>query len=231
MTNAEFDPESKARLPFFKKPFYSDWTVILGAFAVGVSAWSSASDYPPIWKATSGDLVAVSIDVGLSGLFQVVVFSFVPAAIRRRWGRSWAALNPPQEKESRVWMVALVVTVGAVLAAGTVSTQESGSPIGARQCTPRGVDQICFTLTSATEDGATLSADWTYAAPRILGGTSISKWTWRMSVSCTTRSGVLYDVAALNPAGGRVALTNAQYEEVRSGMERDQVPAVVSDLC
>lgn len=231
MTNDEFDPESRERLPLFKKPFYSDWTIILGAVAVGVGAWSSASGYPPIWQSTSGDLVAVSIDVGLGGLFQVIVFSFVPAAIRRRWGKGWAALNPPREKESRVWMVALVVAVAAVLAAGSSSTQEPSSAAAVPECRSRDGDLICFTVTSANDDGATVAAEWIYAVPRSLGSTSISKWTWGMTVSCNTRTGIVYGVAAFDLSGARLALTEATYDQVRSGMQRDQIPALVSDFC
>lgn len=229
--SGEVDPLDRHLLPLFKKPFYYDWTVVLGAFVVGIGAWNSAIGYPPLWTSTPVDLADSALNIGIQAVINVCLFTYVPAAIRRRWTRGWAASNPPREKDSRVWMVAFIVVVSAVLAAGTVSAQESSSPLGERQCTPNGGDLICFTLISATDNAATLAGEWIYGAPRSLGSTSISKWTWRMSLSCSTRSGTLHGVAALNPSGGRLALTNGDYERVRNGMQRDQVPAAVSHFC
>lgn len=117
------------------------------------------------------------------------------------------------------------------MAAGASSTHESSSAVGARQCEPKDGDVICFTVISADSDGATLTAEWIYTTPRDLGNTSINKWTWGMTVSCNTRTGIVYGVAALDPAGARLSLAESTYEQIRSGMQRDQVPAVVADFC
>ena len=91
MSTHDFDPASRSRLALFKKPFYTDWTVLLGAIAVGVPAWDTGQKYPAIWNGSTADFIGVSIDAGLSTLFQIVVFCFAPAAIRRRWGKFWQA--------------------------------------------------------------------------------------------------------------------------------------------
>lgn len=203
---------------------------------MGVPAWRTGEQYPAIWNGSAADFVGVSIDAGLSTLFQIVVFCFAPAAIRRRWGKFWQAVNPPAEKESRVWLVAVLVAIGSVLAgsatsAATVGEVTGGDPTGMRRCTPMGVDEICFTVASASEDSGTLLAEWNYSEPIYEFGSLISGWTWSVSISCATKTGLIYGLNAVDPTGNRVALPASVEDDIRSGMQRDQVPAFVGEIC
>jgi len=236
MSTHDFDPASRSRLALFKKPFYTDWTVLLGAIAVGVPAWDTGQKYPAIWNGSTADFIGVSIDAGLSTLFQIVVFCFAPAAIRRRWGKFWQAVNPPAEKESRVWLVAVLVAIGSVLAgsatsAETVGEATGGDAAGLRRCTPMGVDEVCFTVVSANEDSGTLMAEWNYAEPMYEFGSWIAGWTWSVSISCSTDDGLVYGLNAVDLTGNHVALPASVENDIRSGMQRDQVPAFVAEIC
>lgn len=243
--------DSGPDLPLFRKPFVTDWTVVLGLLAVGASTTQQLRGYPSLIDSPdSYNLIAAAVDVAVAFLFQLLVWAFLPAWIRRRIRLRRLRKGKSLRKDFRefrvfkVWLLALGVLL---VVAGSTEMFKSGNPdfqgplSGSspsnvsipKECFPRGEDEVCISG-FATGNLAILQFTWTYRSdPQVedsLGRLkTIHQWTWSASVNCDTRTGGIMSLSALGPSGDDVRLDEVIVSQIQEGMYNDYIVPLLQE--
>ena len=203
----------------FRAPFYKDWTVVLGLVAVGAVAVSTAQEYPPFWSANSFDRTAALIDHAVGLCFQIGVFCFLPAAVRDRKSKWWAAQSHQPLRARWVWLLAVVAAVGSTVAVGFADASASPSGLPPRECRPRGADIVCVEWIYADETSATFQSEWIYAETRPLEGFNVASFRWFTEFDCATRNARIYDLRGLGQSGQLLPLSATVVSQMQSGLQ------------
>ena len=239
------DPtEVGVTFPLFRKPFITDWTVVLGLLGVAVGVGNALSSYPSLFNnSASYDYVAATLDVLFALIFQFAFLAFLPAAIRLKVKKSRARKGKPPKRAAeefsvgRAWLlaalVAILVGVGVELSKTSGSTL-SGKPASSynaalpRECRPNGSDTICI-QTVQTGPDASFDFDWTYLSDKEFNGSWVHKWRWTIHLNCQTHSGYVTGIVAEDRAGNRIAIDSASRRELRAGFQSTYVTAMLAE--
>lgn len=189
----------------FKAPFYKDWTVVLGLVAVGATTVQVAQDYPPPWSADSFDRNASLIDLGAALLIQLGIFCFLPAAIRDRKSKWWAAQTHKPLRARWVWLLGVLVAAGSVGVVGFTGQSATPNGLASTECLPQENGTQCVQLLS--DDGRRTATQWEYfyTEPQLVEGKRVASFSFRLESDCEQGTADVVDLRFLGPSGQLVA--------------------------
>jgi len=193
----------------FKAPFYKDWTVVLGLVAVGATAVQVAQDYPPPWSADSFDRTASLIDLAAVLLIQLGIFCFLPAAIRDRKSKWWAAQTHKPLRARWVWLLGVLVAAGSAGVVGLTGQSATSSGLASPECSPQEFGTQCVQLLS--DDGNRTATQWEYffTEPLLVEGKLVASFSFRLESDCAQGTADVVDLRPVGPSGQLVAVSAA----------------------
>lgn len=212
----------------FKAPFYKDWTVVLGLVAVGATAVQIARDYPPPWSADSFDRNASLIDLGAALLIQLGIFCFLPAAIRDRKSKWWAAQTHEPLRARWVWLLGLLVVIGSAGVVGLTGRSAAPKELASPECSPQGAGTQCMQLLSDDGRRTALQIEYFYTEPLLVEGRRVASFSFRLESDCEQGAADVVDLRLLGPSGQLVAPSAAALASWITTLEATFEPNVPS---
>jgi len=212
----------------FKAPFYKDWTVMLGLLAVGAAAVSRAQDYPPLWSADSFDRSSQLFDIAFGLCVQLGFFCFLPAAIRDRKSKWWAAQTHKPLRARWVWLLGVLVAAGSAGVGGLTGQSATSSELASPECFPQEDGTQCVQVLS--DDGRRTATQWDYfyTEPQLVEGKSVASFSFRLESDCEQGTAEVVDLRAVGPSGQLVAVSAALLASWSTTLEATFEPSVTS---
>ena len=212
----------------FKAPFYKDWTVVLGLVAVGATAVQVAQDYPPPWSADSFDRTASLIDLAAAVLIQLGIFCFLPAAIRDRKSKWWAAQTHKPLRARWVWLLGVLVAAGSAGVVGLTGQSATSTGLASSECFPQENGTQCVQVLSDDGRRTALQVEYFYDQPQIVEGNIVASFSFRLESDCEQGTAEVVDLRPVGPSGQLVAVSAALLASWTTTLEATFAPSVTS---
>lgn len=226
------------------------WALVLGAL-LGWGQGSQMSAPEPIFSALPG---AALFELSFVVVFGVVMFVFIPAAIRRRLRRNVTLIGNelgPATASSKVLGLALVIGVIALIGAellgptpssasrSSVSTNQQtqdvapspSAPISQSRCVQVGADEKCVGVEVFSRSRIRMSVDWNYQQEKTIGTSKFSSLRWIGEIDCVSQTSRLVSLVAYDRFDRMVVLPQYAMTPMREGIRSEDLGVMVREIC
>lgn len=225
---------SNSRLPLFRKPFYKDWTVILGLLTVASGAASNVGTSGDVLRFKLYDWIAFVINLAFITGVQGTVFGVIPALIRRRLKRRRMTTENEYEVFPKrfFWGMAFIIAFTSAFLVSLAQRNDDSSFIGLsdRTCEQEIEGTKCVRFTYLGNEELSIQINWKYLEMREFSGEFISEVTYTYRILCKEKTGYVSDLNAFSSPGQAIVINEAERSQVTMGIQ-NEVNQVVNRLC
>jgi len=217
----------------FRKPFHTDWVVVLAVFAVAASSVKLGRDYGNVNTFQAGDWLAFAIDLLVLVAIQGLVFGVIPGTIRQFVLRRKATVKFREAFAIRkFWALSLAVGAAVSLLVSLAQGKSDDSEIGKslEKCESQGKDTKCIEVTYLGKNSISMRVTWSYAEMREISDNFVSEIEYVTRIDCSQGSGSLLRLNAIGPAGESIAIGDFERESIASGIQ-GEINKIIEKTC
>lgn len=225
---------SNSRLPLFRKPFFKDWTVVLGLLTVASGAASNVGTSGDVFKFKGTDWLAFAIELAVVTGVQGTIFAVLPALVRRRLTRR--RINTSTNHEifpiASFWSLAFALAITSALLVSFAQRNDLNSSIGRsdRTCRQEVEGTKCVRVTYLGNEELSIQINWKYLEKGEFFGEYISEATYTYRILCNEKTGYVSDLNAFSSPGQSVSINEAERSQVATLLQ-NEINQAVNRLC